>query len=167
MSFHTTTHSTVTGLELMALTSQRPLSATSAAGGMFMTPPNSERIGSVSTNSRYGRRTRSRRSIQTPLMVRLFQTTTWATPVSRIWEPGHPPSLCSCFFSLQDRHLRQRGIRFKSMINSGRAEMVHYLDTNAYRRIFRENLRIPVQKKVALSYVSLLELFDQFQRTME
>lgn len=42
--------------------------------------------------------------------------------------------------------------------------MVHYLDTNAYRRIFRENLRIPVQKKVALSYVSLLELFDQFQR---
>ena len=31
----------------MALTSQRPLSATSAAGGMFMTPPNSERIGSM------------------------------------------------------------------------------------------------------------------------
>jgi hypothetical protein len=42
--------------------------------------------------------------------------------------------------------------------------MVHYLDTNAYRRIFREKLRLPVQKKVALSYVSLLELFDQFQR---
>jgi len=42
--------------------------------------------------------------------------------------------------------------------------IVYYLDTNTFRRIFREHLRVPRQKKVALSYVSLLELLDQFQR---
>jgi len=41
---------------------------------------------------------------------------------------------------------------------------LYYLDTNAYRRIFREHLRVPARKRVALSYVSLLELLDQFQR---
>jgi hypothetical protein len=41
---------------------------------------------------------------------------------------------------------------------------VHYLDTNSYRRIVREHLRIPPRKTVALSCVTLLELLDQFQR---
>ena len=45
--------------------------------------------------------------------------------------------------------------------------IVHYLDTNTYRRIFREHLRVPARKKVALSYVSLMELLDQFERATE